>query len=79
MELKNKIQNVSWWKVTLGFLLMPILLTLFIVDRFVMVFMVMSDAPTIKAYFEDLEDILISALRNVVLGLVILLNIWLWF
>ena len=79
MELKNKIQNVSWWKVTLGFLLMPILLTLFIVDRFVMVFMVMSDAPTIKAYFEDLEYILISALRNVVLGLVILLNIWLWF
>tara|TARA_R110001606_G_scaffold206249_3_gene353910 strand:- start:1594 stop:1833 length:240 start_codon:yes stop_codon:yes gene_type:complete len=79
MELKERVNGSKWWMVLVGILLLPIALALFIVDRFVMVFLVMSDAPTIKNYFEDIEYIFISALRSLILAIIIITINWLCF
>jgi hypothetical protein len=62
-----------------GVILTPIILCLFIIDRFVMVFLIMSDAPTIKDFFSDIEYIMISALRSLVIFTFIFIVKWIWF
>jgi hypothetical protein len=75
--MKND-NNSKWYMVALGILLMPILLCTFIIDRFLMVFLVMSDAPDIVEYFQDMKYIGISLLRTVVVTIVTLIVMWIW-
>lgn len=78
MEIENNPKRRILFAIS-GAILTPIILCLFIVDRFIMVFLVMTDAPTLKNYFNDVEYILISGLRNLVLAFTILIIKWLWF
>ena len=76
-ELKNRGDRKAWYLIVIGIILMPIFLCTFIIDRFMMVFMVMSDAPDIVEYFQDMKYIGISLLRNLTTFLVALFIWWL--
>jgi hypothetical protein len=71
-------RGAKWYMVTLGIILMPILFCTFIIDRFLMVFLVMGDAPDIVEYFQDIKYIGISILRVIVATLVTLIAMWIW-
>lgn len=72
----EKDNKRAWWMIALGIILMPILLCTFILDRFLMVFMVMSDGPDIVEYFQDMKYIGISLLRNLMIVIVATLIWW---
>jgi hypothetical protein len=68
----------AWYLMVLGLLLAPIFFCTFLVDRFLMVFLVMSDAPDIVEYFQDMKYIAYSLLRMVTLGITIGIILWIW-
>lgn len=60
----------------LGGILMPILFCTFIMDRFLMIFMVMGNGPDIVEYYQDMKYVGISILRSFMMALVTFLIWW---
>lgn len=75
-EVKNK--GGKWYMMALGIILMPIFFVTFIMDRFLMVFMVMGNGPDILEYYQDMKYIGISILRSFMVILVVSFLYWLW-
>lgn len=59
-----------------GILITPIIFVAFIMDRFVMIFMVMGNGPDIVEYFQDLKYVGISLLRSFMLCLIVSFIWW---
>jgi len=72
----TKLQRVA--RAILGILVAPILAAVFLIDRFLMVFLVHQKAPTGIEYFSDLKYIGESVLRVVCFVALFLLYIFIW-
>jgi hypothetical protein len=75
-KMKTPLRKHNHWHTLLGVILLPILFSAFIVDRFIMVFLVVSNAPTIIEYFQDMKYIAWSLLRVFVFTITIII-VWL--
>jgi hypothetical protein len=75
MEKTETKKKTRYHMVLIGVLLTPILLCTFIMDRFLMIFMVMGNGPDIVEYFQDMKYIGISILRS---AMVILVTSFIW-
>jgi hypothetical protein len=64
--------------VILGILLTPVFFCTFMIDRFLMVFLVMGHAPDIIEYYQDMKYIGISILRTVAVSILALLILSIW-
>lgn len=65
-------------RAVLGVLLAPIIAAVFLIDRFLMVFIVHLKAPTAIEYFMDMKYIGESLLRVVSFAIVVLLIVLFW-
>lgn len=63
--------------IALGIICTPIFFCTFIIDRFLMVFLVMGHAPDLIEYYQDIKYIGMSILRSVTVTLVAILIWWL--
>jgi len=71
VNISNKTDRLkSMGMIILGVILTPILLITFIIDRFLMIFLVMGHGPDIVEYFQDMKYIGISILRSLIVALV---------
>jgi hypothetical protein len=70
--------RARWYWIALGILLTPILFFIFIMDRFLMVFLVMGNGPDIVEYYQDIKYIGMSILRVTVVTIVSLICMWIW-
>tara|TARA_R110000772_G_scaffold88986_9_gene184678 strand:+ start:3071 stop:3310 length:240 start_codon:yes stop_codon:yes gene_type:complete len=70
MKLEKKALIKRSLLFVLGLILTPILLTTFIIDRFLMIFLVMGHGPDIVEYFQDMKYIGISTLRTFIVAIV---------
>jgi hypothetical protein len=64
--------------VILGILLTPVFFCTFMIDRFLMIFLVMGHAPDIIEYYQDMKYIGISILRSIAVAILSLIIWWLW-
>lgn len=74
--LLDKIKKLSvkrWVKFLIGTILLPVFFVTYMIDRFIMVFLVHMDAPDIVTYFKDINYIAVSCLRNITLLLIMYL------
>ena len=75
-EIKQKRTIKSAGLMLVGILITPIIFVAFIMDRFVMIFMVMGNGPDIVEYFQDLKYVGISLLRSFMLCLIVSFIWW---
>jgi hypothetical protein len=61
-------------KTTIGFLLMPIVFVLFMIDRVILVFMIHIEAKAIQNYFFDAQQIVHSLWRLVSVSIFLLIT-----
>ena len=74
---KTESKKRNYILFVLGLILLPVFFCTFIIDRFLMVFMVMGNGPDIVEYYQDMKYIGISVLRSFIVGLIALFIWWL--
>lgn len=77
METKETKKAAKWYFIALGIILTPVLFITFIIDRFLMVFLVMGHAPDLVEYYQDLKYVGVSILRTVAVAVLTTFIWWL--
>jgi lysylphosphatidylglycerol synthetase-like protein (DUF2156 family) len=64
--LKKNIMKLNKWKMLIGFILLPVLVALYMVDRLILVLLMHLDSPNFLKWSDNVQNVAMSFIRTLV-------------